>query len=141
MSNSCLDKQNAIRALFGSCPNEEEKYNKIIEMGKKLPRLDSEYRIPENIVKGCQSVMYLRSYMKEGLVYFEAYSEALISAGLASILIQVYNGETPETILSCPPTFLEDLGISASLTPSRASGLYSVHFRMKQDALKFIIKK
>ena len=105
MSTSYIEKQNEIRALFAACPSEDEKYKKIIEMGKKLPKLDTQYKTPENIVKGCQSVMYLRSFMKEGLVYFEADSEALISAGLASILIHVYNGETPETISPAPLPF------------------------------------
>lgn len=138
MTSSCLNKQNEIKIEFASCQSEDEKYKKIIEMGKKLPKLKAEYKTPENIVKGCQSVMYLRSFMQEGRMHFEADSEALISAGLAALLIYVYNGETPETILTCPPRFLEDLGIQASLTPSRASGLYSVHLRMKQDALKFL---
>lgn len=141
MSKSCLEKQNEMRTLFSSCNSEDEKYKKIIEMGKKLPPLGSQYKIPENIVKGCQSVMYLRSTIENSKMHFEAASEALISAGLAALLIYVYDGESPETILTCPPAFLEDLGISASLTPSRASGLYSVHLRMKQDALKFLTSK
>lgn len=141
MSNSCIKKQDEIRALFATCPNQDEKYKKIIELGKQLPRLKLEDKNPENIVKGCQSVMYLHTFTKNGLIYFEAESEALISSGLAAILLHVYNGETAETILTCPPTFLDDLGISASLTPSRANGLYSVHLRMKQEALKILTKK
>ncbi len=141
MSTTCIEKQKEIGQIFKSCSTEDEKYIKIIEMGKKLPKLEELYKSPENIVKGCQSIMYLRSFMKEGRMYFEADSSALISAGLASLLIYVYNGETPETVLTCPPTFLDDLGINASLTPSRASGLYSVHLRMKQDALKLLTSK
>lgn len=141
MFTNCIKKQNEIKALFSACPNEMEKYKKIIEMGKNMPKLDIQHKVPENIVKGCQSIMYLYSYLDEGRLYFIADSEALISAGLASILIYVYNGETAETVLTCPPTFLDDLGLSASLTPSRANGLYSVHLRMKQEALKFITQK
>lgn len=141
MSNTCIKKQDEMKALFAGCPNQDEKYKKIIELGKHLPKLKPENKIPENIVKGCQSIMYLQTSTKEGRVYFQADSEALISAGLAAILIHVYNGETPETILTCPPTFLDELGISASLTPSRANGLYSVHLRMKQEALKILTQK
>ena len=72
---------------------------------------------------------------------FEAEADALISAGLAALLTQVYSGETPETILKCPPTYLDEIGISASLTPNRANGLYSIHLRMKQEALKLLMKK
>ncbi len=82
--------------------------------------------------------MYLRTFNLKGRVYFEGQSDALISSGLAAILIQVYSGQTAEAILKCPPDYLEELGISASLTPSRANGLYSIHLRMKQEALKYL---
>lgn len=139
MYSSCLEKQNQVRALFGACLSEEDKYQKIIELGRQQPPLEAAYKTSDNIVKGCQSIMYLRSYMKDNIVLFEAESEALISSGLAAILIKVYSGETPESILKCPPSYLEDLGIQASLTPSRANGLYSIHLRMKQDALKWLL--
>ncbi|WP_044881976.1 SufE family protein [Neochlamydia sp. EPS4] len=141
MSPTFERKQNELKALFAACPNEESKYKKIIEMGRTLTKLEPPHKTSENIVKGCQSAMYLHSFLKEGNVYFEVESEALISAGLAALLVYVYNGETPESILTCAPTFLEDLGIRASLTPSRANGLYSVHLRMKQDALRLLTAK
>lgn len=124
---------------FGQCPDEEAKYRAIIELGKQQPRLDAKYKIPSNIVKGCQSTMFLHSELRDGSVHFTADSDALISAGLAAILIKVYSGETPETILKCPPDYLETLGISASLTPSRANGLYSIHLKMKQEALRLML--
>ncbi len=141
MYESCLKKQQQIKELFTSCANEEARYEKIIELGRAHPPLDEAYKIPENIVKGCQSTVYLRSHMEDDTVKFEAESDALISAGLAMILIKVYSGETPEAILKCPPDYLEELGISASLTPSRANGLYSIHLRMKQDALKLLLHR
>lgn len=139
MFESCLQKQRQVKDLFAACANEEARYNKIIELGRALPRLDATYKLPENIVKGCQSTMFMRSSLKDGLVFFEVESDALISAGLAALLLMVYNGESPETIIKCPPDYLVDLGISASLTPNRANGLYSLHLRMKQDALKLLI--
>ena len=141
MFESCMHKQNQMKAQFALCSSEEEKYKKIIEFGRQQPPLDPQHKIPGNIVKGCQSIMYMRSYMDDKQrVFFETESDALISSGLASILLQVYSGETPETILKCPPNYLEELGISASLTPNRANGLYSIHLRMKQDALKFLLE-
>lgn len=139
MFESCLEKQNEIKKIFQSCPTEEAKYQKIIELGRLLPPLAEKEKKAENLVKGCQSIMYLHTYELEGRLMFEAQSDALISLGLAAILLKVYSGETPETILKCPPTYLEELGISASLTPSRANGLYSIHLRMKQEALKRLI--
>jgi cysteine desulfuration protein SufE len=141
MTASCLEKQDLMRALFGACPTEEARYQKIIELGRALPPLDVSWKVPENVVRGCQSVMHLHSSYEGGLMQFEAQSDALISSGLAAILIAVYSGEKPETVLTCPPSYLEDLGIAASLSPSRANGMYSIHLRMKQDALKILVKK
>lgn len=139
MFKSCLKKQEALLKLFADLPSEEMKYQKIIELGRSQLPLPEEHKISENVVLGCQSTMYLYAFLKEGKVFFQTSSDALISAGLAAILIAVYSGETPETILKCPPDYLEKLGIHASLTPSRSNGLYSIHLRMKQDALKFLI--
>ena len=90
---------------------------------------------------GCQSTTYLVSHLNDDKMSFYVWSEALISAGLAALLASVYNGESPEAVLKCPPDFLTDLGISASLTPNRANGLYNLHLRMKQDALRFLTDK
>jgi cysteine desulfuration protein SufE len=124
-----------------ACPTQEAKYEKIIELGRQQIPLPATYKTPDNLVKGCQSQMYLHSYWEDDKIIFETDSDALISAGLAVLLTQVYSGETPEVILKCPPTYLDELGISASLTPNRASGLYSVHLRMKQEALKLLLER
>lgn len=140
MYDQCLLKQKQMKNLFATCATVEEKYAKIIELGRTLTPLAKEFKTEQNLVRGCQSTMYLRSYLDQGAVYFEAESDALISAGLATLLLKVYSGETPEAILKCPPTYLDALGIGTSLTPSRANGLYSIHLRMKQDALKMLIQ-
>lgn len=139
MFTSCIEKQQKIKSLFASCASAEEKYAKIIELGRKLPPLREEFCKEENLVSGCQSRMYLHAFAKNNALFFEAQSDALISAGLAALLIDVYSGETPETILKCAPDYLEEIGIYASLTPSRSNGLYSLHLRMKQEALKAIL--
>ena len=138
---SCFEKQNTVKKIFQKCTDEEQKYNKIIELGKKNSPLGDEYKIDDNIVPGCQSIMYLHSKLKDGKVIFKAESNALISSGLAVILLMVYSGEEPEVILKCAPDYLDELGISASLTPSRANGLYSIHLKMKQDALKLLVNQ
>jgi cysteine desulfuration protein SufE len=140
MFESCLEKQAKMKERFAGCSSEELKYEKLIAMGKELKGLPVEEKIPTNLVSGCQSIMYVSSVYRDGKVFFTGDSDALISAGLASILIDVYNGEAPEVILKCPPTFIDELGIGASLTPSRANGLYSIHLHMKQKALKFLME-
>jgi cysteine desulfuration protein SufE len=141
MENSCTNKQQQIIDIFEKCQSQDERYQQIIDLGKHLPKLDPALKIPENRVMGCQSLLYLHTYQEGRLLYFEAESDALISAGLAAILIKVYSGETPESILMTVPSYLEHLGITASLTPNRANGLYSIHLRMKQEALKFLTQK
>ncbi|QZA58573.1 SufE family protein [Candidatus Rhabdochlamydia porcellionis] len=137
---SCLCKQSLIKKIFDSYITPEEKYQKIIELGKTLPPYPSLDKTPEYLVKGCQSTMYLRSYLKDAKMYFEAYSEALISSGLAALLLSVYQGEFPEVILKCPPLFLEEIGLYAALSPSRSNGLSSLFLRMKQESLKALTK-
>jgi cysteine desulfuration protein SufE len=140
MTASCLDKQARVKEKFQSLVSPEEKYERIMEMGRALPPLALIHRKEENIVEGCQSRMYLIAKKEGELIFFEAESEALISAGLASLLIHVYSGEKAETILTCPPTYLEEIGIPGALTPGRANGLYSLHLRMKRLALDFLTK-
>ncbi|HSX03255.1 MAG TPA: SufE family protein [Rhabdochlamydiaceae bacterium] len=136
---TCLEKQEALKREFASCLSREAKYEKIIELGRVLPPFAEEEKVPENLIKGCQSIVYLSSKLDDGKLKFSAFSLALISSGLAMLLIKIYDGETPETILKCPPLFLEELGIHASLTPGRSNGLSSLYLRMKQDALKFLV--
>ena len=137
--DTCLAKQTALKQLFESLTSPEQKYHKIIELGQALPAYPHEYKTPEKIVNGCQSLMYLHTYRSDdGNVSFFADSEALISRGLAALLIAIYQGESPETILMCPPSCLESLGIQASLSPSRSNGLASLYLKMKRDALMLL---
>lgn len=137
---TCLQKQDQVIALFSACSTPQMKYEKIIELGRTLASYPVEFQTPAHLVKGCQSQMYLCATLSDGKMFFQAHSEALISAGLAALLLAVYNGEPPEAILSCPPRFLQELGIHESLSPSRSNGLSSLFLRMKQEALNFLVK-
>lgn len=138
---SCLAKQSKLKALFDSLPTPESKYQKIINLGRALPSLEEKFKTPENLVEGCQSEVYLHAVSKEGCVSFTVSSDALISNGLAALLIAVYGGELPEVILKCPAYFIEELGLHATLSPGRSNGLSSIYLKMKKEALKlFLIK-
>lgn len=137
--DSCLSKQQSIVTLFTGCTTPQMKYEKIITLGRSLPSYPSKLKTVDRLVKGCQSEMYLDAQLVEGKMHFQCYSEALISAGLAALLIAAYQGEPPEAILSCPPSFLEELNIHTSLSPSRSNGLASLFLRMKQHALNFLV--
>ena len=130
-------KIESIKKAFSTLSSQEEKYFKVMEFGKELSSAKQIQQTPENLVKGCQSIVYIQTTQNEDRFYFEASSDALVSGGLASLLIQIYNGETIQTLLS-PPTFLKQLGIEESLTPNRANGLHYIHLKMKQDAIKLM---
>lgn len=133
-------KIEAIKKKFLSLSSLEKRYGALMEMGKKMAPFADALKIPENRVSGCQSNLYLSTKVENGLIYFEAHSDALISAGLAALLIAVYNGETPETILKESPDFLQELEIYALLSPNRSNGLSAIYLRMKQEALKVLVK-
>lgn len=137
--DSCLAKQQRVRDLFSACTSPELIYEKIIEIGRALSPYPQDLKTPERLVKGCQSEMYIDASLSQGKIFFRCYSEALISAGLAALLIAVYSEEPPAAILACPPLFLKDLGIQSSLSPGRANGLSSLFLRMKQEALRFVV--
>jgi cysteine desulfuration protein SufE len=136
-----LKKQEEVKNLFSGCLTVEAKYQKIIELGRAQPPLPQEFKTLQNSVKGCQSLLYLYTHFEKGVLFFQAESEALISAGLATLLIRAYNGEPPETVLTCTPSFIHELDLPASLSPGRSNGLSSLYLHMQRDALKFIVNK
>lgn len=135
------EKIEGLKKIFPPSTKDDERYLRIIELGRSLAFYPDALKIPKLQVAGCQSVLYLSSSFKDGRIYFEARSDALISAGLAAVLIFVYSGESPAAILKTPPAFLADLGIIGCLTPSRSNGLANIHLRMKKDALSFLVEK
>lgn len=134
------EKIDLLKKKITPISSSEQKYHLLIEMGKELSPFKNEYKTEENRVHGCQSKLYLYSYELKGKIFFEASADALISAGLAALLISIYSGETAETILQRAPDFLQTLGIQASLSLNRSNGLAYIHLKMKQDALKFILQ-
>jgi len=141
MEKSFAEKVVEIKNLFSFFSKDEEKYSSLIAMGKKMPPFSESLKTPDRIVHGCQSTLYLQAECKEGKIFFSAASDALISAGLAALLIMAYSGETPETVLKNPPLFLQEIGILTSLSPNRSNGLHHIYLRMKQEALNFLITK
>lgn len=137
---TCRQKQEEVKKLFSGLVTVESKYDKIIEIGRSQCHVPPKYKTDQYLVPGCQSRMYLVSHFVNGKVYFESEADAIISAGLSTLLIRVYSGEDPETILKCPPTYLEELKIPQTLTPGRANGLASIYLRMKQDALRYYMQ-
>jgi cysteine desulfuration protein SufE len=139
MEESFQKKCEEIKKTFAPLTT-EERYQTLIEMGRSLPPFPEELKTQDRIVFGCQSTLYLNTTSQDGKLFFQAHTDALISAGLAALLITVYSNEPAEVILKCPPTFISELGISATLSPSRSNGLSHIHLRLKQEALRFLMK-
>lgn len=139
MTESFNENLSRIKQIFSPL-DAEGKYCALIDLGRKLAPYPDALKTPDRILKGCQSTLYLSTRFEGGKLHFSASCDALISAGLAALLILAYSGETPETILKCPPTFLSELGIAENLSPNRSNGLSQIHLRMKQEALKNLLQ-
>lgn len=141
MSNNLNNIENRIKSIvreFQAIANWEDKYKKIIEMGKSLQTLEDSKKTEDIKVKGCQSqVWLLASLTSEKKIQFQADSDALIVKGLVSILVSVYSDSSPEEILANPPTFLKELGFESNLSPSRANGLYAMVKQMQYYAIAY----
>ena len=118
----------------------EDKYEYIIDMGKKLPTLSTEFKKDENKIKGCQSTVWMHSDIKGGKVYYEADSDAMIVKGLVSMLIRVFSGQPPEAVINAPVKFIDDIGMSSHLAQTRSNGLRAMIKQMKLDALAWKTK-
>lgn len=117
-----------------------ERYKHIIEQGRKLEPLDDEYKVEENLVRGCQSQVWLHTYLKDGKVIFEADSDAAITKGLVALMVRFYSGQEPDTILSTDPTFIKKIGMEQHLSPTRSNGLASMVKQMKIYAMAYKTK-
>ena len=139
MSETFQKKVTSLKKTFSFLTSIEARYSALIEMGRSLLPLSPDLKTPENLVRGCQSHLYLYTKWIDGKIFFNASSDSLISSGLAALLITVYSEEPPEILLTHPPIFLEELNIHTSLSLNRSSGLNHIHLRMKQEALKYLI--
>ena len=125
---------------FGLFDNWDDKYEYIIDLGKKLKPLESRFKVDENRVKGCQSSVWLVTEMADGQVYFRADSDAVIVKGLISMLIRVLSGHTPDEIIETPLDFIKEIGMTTHLAQTRSNGLLSMVRQMKNFALAYKIK-
>jgi cysteine desulfuration protein SufE len=114
-----------------------ERYKYIIKLGDKLAPLSEEDKVDENLVKGCQSQVWVTAEMKEGKVIFKADSDAAITKGLVALMVRFYSERKPTEILDTPPAFIDRIGMASHLSPTRANGLASMVKQMKIYAMAF----
>ncbi|MET4139342.1 SufE family protein [Pedobacter sp. UYP1] len=114
-----------------------DKYENIIDMGKELPLIDAQYKVPENLIKGCQSSVWLHPEYVSGKILFTADSDAIITKGLISMMVRVLSGHTPQEIIDADLYFINTIGLQNHLSPNRSNGLLSMLKQMKMYALAF----
>ncbi len=114
-----------------------DKYEYIISLGKDLPDMKAEDKVEDNIVKGCQSQVWLTAENKDGIVYFEADSDAIITKGIIALLVKVFNGQPAQDIVDNDLSFVDEIGLKEHLSPNRSNGLVAMIKKMKAYALAF----
>ena len=111
------------------------KYEYLIQLGKELPLIDEQYKTSEYIIKGCQSQVWLHAELRNGNVVFTADSDAIITKGLVSLMIKVLSNQTPEAIAGADLHFIDAIGLTEHLSPTRANGLLAMVKQMKLYAI------
>lgn len=134
---SIQEVENQIIEEFSVFTDWLDKYEYIIELGKGVPVLDEALKTEENLIKGCQSRVWLGCSQENGKLYFAADSDAIITKGIISLLIRVYNGQTPKEILESDLSFISAIGLQENLSPTRANGLLSMIKQIRMYALAF----
>lgn len=117
-----------------------QRYEYIIELGKSLPLIDEQYKTEENIIKGCQSKVWVHADEKDGNVVFTADSDAILTKGIIAILIRTFSNHSPKEILEANTDFIDEIGLKEHLSPTRANGLVSMIKQIKMYALAFQAK-
>ncbi len=114
-----------------------DRYQLLIDMGSDQPPLAEQYKTPQNLIDGCQSRVWLQADLVDGLVHFQAESDALIVKGIVTLLLRVLNDHTPQEILDADLYFIDRIGLREHLSPTRSNGLLAMLKQMKMYALAF----
>lgn len=129
------DKQAQIVEEFSFMEDWMDKYEYLIELGRKLSPLEDASKTEKNLIKGCQSRVWLDAKREDGRLYFRADSDALITKGIVSLLVIVFSGHTPREILDADISFIDQIGLREHLSPTRANGLLSMIRQIQMYAL------
>lgn len=132
--------QEEIIEEFSAFDDWMDKYQMIIDLGNELPELDSRYKTDDNLIEGCQSRVWLQAEYTDGMVIFNADSDAIITKGLVSLLIKVMSGHTPQEILNSDLHFINEIGLTEHLSPTRSNGLLAMVKQMRIYALAWASK-
>ena len=129
--------QNEIIDEFSMFDDWMQRYEYIIELGKSLPLIQEEYKTDENLIKGCQSKVWLQGEQKDDKIVFTADSDAILTKGIIAILIRAFSNQKAEDIINADTQFIDEIGLKEHLSATRANGLVSMIKNIKMYALAF----
>ncbi len=129
------ENENAIVEEFELFDDWMQKYDYLIELGNSLPIIDESFKTEDYLIKGCQSRVWLKAHLENGLVMFTADSDAIITKGIIALLIQVLSGQRAEKIVASELTFIDQIGLKEHLSQTRSNGLVNMIKQMKMYAI------
>ena len=132
-----IEVQNEIIEEFSLFEDWMQRYEYMIELGKSIELIDSSKKIDSNLIKGCQSKLWLHAELTNNKLIFKADSEAIITKGIAAVLLRVFSNQTPKDILNANLDFVDKIGLKEHLSPTRANGLISMIKQIKYYALAY----
>lgn len=135
-----VEKQNELIKDFDFLEDWEQKYEYIIDLGKSLKPLSAEQKTEQNLIKGCQSQVWIDVRLEEGKLFFDADSDGILPKGIVALLTSVYSGHTAQEIVDADFSFIEKIGLQEFLSPSRANGLSSMIKQIKLYAVAYQLK-
>ncbi len=131
------DIQEEIIDEFSMFDDWMQRYEYMIELGKSLPLISEEYKTEDNIIKGCQSKVWVHAELKDNKLIFTADSDAIITKGIIAILIRVFSNQKPKDIIDADTIFIDKIGLKEHLSPTRANGLVSMIKQLKLYAVAY----
>ncbi len=134
---SIKEIQEEIIDEFAMFEDWEERYQYMIDLGKDLPLIDDQYKTEDNIIKGCQSKVWVHAEMSDNRIDFTADSDAIITKGIIAILIRTFSNQHPKDILDANTDFIDAIGLKEHLSPTRANGLVSMIKQIKMYAIAY----
>lgn len=135
------ERQQELIEEFSDIDDWMDRYGYIIDMGNALPAIDEKLKTPDRLIEGCQSRVWLDAEYRDGKVYYQADSDAIIVKGMISMLVSVLSGHTPDEILDAKLNFIDEIGLAEHLSPTRSNGLLAMVKQMRVYALAFKSKQ
>ena len=129
--------QNEIIDEFSMFEDWEERYQYMIDLGKTLPLIDDQFKTEDNIIKGCQSKVWVHAAMENDKIVFTADSDAIITKGIIAILIRTFSNQHPKDIIDADTSFIDTIGLKEHLSPTRANGLVGMIKQLKMYAIAY----